>query len=156
MELLCINVYLIFPFSHLTDSKLIDEFNTFPCRICKLSCWMTDCIQCDNCDKWLHAKCCGPDFNLSDYIDSDKPYMCNDKRCEMCVSPFHSSCTIYDSFISIANSTHDITSIGPSAAEVRGSSLNTTKHLSRKSKFLDSRSRNRNKYSGSFVAYIVI
>ena len=88
------SVLAIFPFSDISDASEIDEFNPFrdlfPCKICREEC-ITDCIQCDVCDKWVHADCAllrKADFD--NYAGSSKLYICS-VRCELKLLPFSSS-----------------------------------------------------------------
>ena len=57
---------MLFPFSHLDNVALITLNMSYPCKVCQLEC-VSDCIQCDLCDWWLHVDCIHPGFNLDDY-----------------------------------------------------------------------------------------
>ena len=81
---------MLFPFSHLDNLALTSLNLCYPCKVCKQEC-VSDCIQCDLCDWWLHAECIEPEFSLNDYTNNDKPFMCDDKRCQVRQLPFHSS-----------------------------------------------------------------
>ena len=50
-------------FFNVTQKKLDDLYsqeedssNLFPCRKCRNEC-VVDCIQCDECDEWVHYEC---------------------------------------------------------------------------------------------------
>ena len=82
------------PFYKITKEEFIyecDPFSdTFPCSICSLDC-PVNCLQCSNCEKWVHFQCTDLGHKLNDYINNDREYYCNNKRCEMRLLPFHSS-----------------------------------------------------------------
>ena len=89
---------LIFPFSGISDSSKVDEFNPhrdlFPCRICREEC-ITDRIQCDVCDEWVHANCASlKEDDFDKYVGNSKLFMCS-VRCEMRLLPFNSSFGIW-------------------------------------------------------------
>ena len=84
----------IFPFFNVTNSKKVDEFHSskdnYPCKICHLQC-LTDCIQCDLCECWLHANCAKLTIDeLEALSDKDKTYICS-FQCEMRELPLFSS-----------------------------------------------------------------
>ena len=84
----------IFPYYKLSKETFIYECDPFsyifPCSICSLDCTVS-CLQCSHCDKWVHFQCTDLGPKLNDYINNDREYYCNNKRCEMRLLPFHSS-----------------------------------------------------------------
>ena len=56
----------------------------FSCKKCKKDCLgheLMDCIQCDVCDKWLHADCASLKYTFDCYINNSLDFVCGDK-CE--------------------------------------------------------------------------
>ena len=80
----------IFPFSCTSNATQLEECDPlsdfFPCKVCYMNC-VTDCIQCDICDSWVHMDCTDLGSSISLYIDSNKDFICSN-RCELKLMPF--------------------------------------------------------------------
>ena len=90
----------ILPFNNIEQIELITTFmgdGLYRCKKCKKDCighGLMNCIQCDVCDKWLHAKCAALKYTFDSYVNnSSLEFICGDK-CERSylssLLPFHS------------------------------------------------------------------
>ena len=108
----------LLPFSQITSPADVDELNfiekSYLCKKCNNECLgfgLEDSIQCDLCNCWLHFECTDTPVNdLNKIANSDKPYFCNVKRCEMRNYSYHSidrESLLHDNFNSLHLTTAD-------------------------------------------------
>ena len=88
----CYNAILPFFLLDQVDFLNVDGSCPYPCKKCKKGCvgnQLMDCIQCDVCDKWLHAQCANLTYDFDYYINSNLEFICS-PRCEWSRLPFSS------------------------------------------------------------------
>ena len=122
----------IFPFYNVTNSKKVDEFHprkdNYPCKICHLQC-VTDCIQCDLCQYWLHANCAKLTIEeLEALSDSARTYICS-FQCEIRELPLYSNNDYFidDQFNSLSLSYNNYPVFRPDFQNINNDDIASTK-----------------------------
>ena len=88
------------PFSNVAQIDFLTTLmgdGIYRCKKCKKDCLghgLMDCIQCDVCDKWLHADCASLKYTFDCYINNSLDFICGDKCERLYLSsplPFYST-----------------------------------------------------------------